>query len=225
MSLWHKEKPDSIGAAYDEAFRKIKWKSLSLDAAPIVVLDTETTGFDPSTDRILSVGLVTIKNDTIEINQTKEWIIQQDPSRIQQSSTVHGLLSTDLEDGSSEASFIDKFLPLIAGKVVVGHHIGYDTRMLAEAFKRHAKVRWMNPTIDTAHLAMQELVPFHRTGYANQRPPSLDAVCSQLSIYPTERHSAWGDALTTAEIFLTLCAHLRKRIGRNPRLRDLPLQK
>jgi len=224
MKLFRSKTPQSPeAAAYLESLRTLKLKQYQPELGPFIVLDTETSGMSVQSDRIVSAGVSIIRHNSIQMTENRAWFVDQGDISLKASSPVHGIISSDLKDGIDEIHFLKELLPILSGAVVVGHHIGFDAAMLHEAMQRQLGIKWKNPIIDTATMASHELHPFHRTGYANQQAPGLDDVCSQLSIYPMERHSAWGDAFTTAEIFLTLCARMRQRLGRPLRMADLPV--
>ena len=209
--------------AYVASVRSLRWKSLDPEAGPVVVLDTETTGMRVGRDRVLSVGLVVVEEGAVQLSRVRGWYLNPGAVGFSQSSRVHGILPEDVANGVDELTFLREFMPLVNGCVVVGHYTRFDAGMIDEMMKRLLGVRWMNPMVDTAQLAIRELPAFHRTGYARQPAPTLDEVCSQLGVYPTERHSAWGDAFTTAELYLLFCARMRQRLGRSLTLADLPV--
>jgi DNA polymerase-3 subunit epsilon len=189
-----------------------------------IVLDTETSGFKISSDRILSVAAFEVVNGVIRLSAGRKWIVFQPESRPTPATAIHGILPSETEKGVPEKQMLEELIPMLTGAVVVGHHMRFDAAMLNAALMRHFKIRFCSRILDTAHLAMRELVPFHKTGYANQRPPSLDEVCSQLNLPLTARHTAEGDAFLTAQLFLLLCGKIRRRLNRPLQLRDLPLK-
>ncbi len=73
-------------------------------------------------------------------------------------------------------------------------------------------------------MAMSELQSFRKTGYINQRPPSLEDLCAHFGLPPHDRHTAEGDAYLAAEFFLLMCGHIRQRRGRITKW-DLPIKK
>ncbi len=214
---------DPLVEAYRVSLDSMSYWKAHAERGSVVVIDTETSGFAVGTDRILSAAALIIENGCIQLSDSKAWLVRQEGVEVTESSRVHGLVPADLERGLSEREFLESLLPMLYGRVVVGHHIQFDVRMLDEAMRRVLGTKWRNPYIDTAQMAADELPAFHRTGYANQPLPSLDDVCSELSLYPMERHSAWGDAFTTAEIYLLLCARMRQRLKRPVEFRDLPI--
>lgn len=190
---------------------------------PVLVLDAETSGFNPATDHLLSLASIEVRGRDIAVNSARQWLIYQEDAEINEAVHVHGIMPSQTAAGKPEREVMREFLPLLAGHLVVGHHVGFDGAMLSSAARRHFGLRLKNPVVDTAVLAMRELIAFRKSGYPNQRPPSLDEVCSQLGIEMMDRHTASGDAFTTAEVFLLLCARLRRRLKRPVQFRDLPM--
>jgi len=190
-----------------------------------VVLDTETSGFDVATDRILSIALFEIVDGQIDIARSRKWIVFQSGMTPTSATAIHGILPSETREGTQERKVLEELLPLLTGAVVVGHHIRFDAAMLNAAMLRHFKTKFRNRLIDTAAMAMSELIAFHQTGYANQHPPSLDEVCSQLNLPVVARHTAEGDAFLAAQIFLLLGGRIRSRKNRPLQLRDLPVKR
>ncbi len=188
-----------------------------------VVLDTETSGFNVGINRILSIAFFEIVDGQIDMSRSRNWIVFQPGITPTAATAIHGILPSETQTGTEEKKVIGELIPLLTGAVVVGHHIHFDAAMLNEAMMRHFKTKFRNQIVDTASMAMVELIPFHRTGYANQRPPSLDEVCSQLDIPVVARHTAEGDAFLTAQVFLFLCGKIRRRL-QNRRLHRRSLQ-
>lgn len=189
------------------------------------VLDLETTGFNLHKDRILSVAITIVENGQFQMSTFQSWFVYQDLKEVNEATKIHGILPSQTQEGIPEKQMLETVIPLLAGAVIVGHHISFDAAMLNTALERHFSAPLKNQTLDTAYFASKELEAFRRTGYTNQRPPSMEDVCAQLNIPIAERHTAEGDVFTTAQIFLILRGRLRKRMKRNLLLRDFPLTK
>jgi DNA polymerase III subunit epsilon len=197
-----------------------------LQGMRFVIIDTETSGLNVETDRILSIALFEVIDGQIDLAQSRKWIVFQPVNAPTAATAIHGILPSETRKGIPEHQLLEELIPLLTGAIVVGHHISFDAAMINEAMMRHFKTKFSNRIIDTAMMAMHELVAFRKTGYANQRPPSLDEVCSQLNLPVVARHTAEGDAFTTAEIFLLLFGRIRRRLRRRPlQARDLPIQR
>ncbi len=189
------------------------------------VLDLETTGFDLHNDRILSVAVTIIEDGQFHIKSLQSWYVYQDLKEANEATKIHGILPSQTEKGTPEKLVLEQLIPLLEGTVIVGHHVAFDAAMLNVALERHFSVPLRNQLLDTAHFASSELEAFRRTGYANQRPPSMEEVSAQLNVPLAERHTAEGDVFTTAQIFLILRGRLKKRLKRPLLLRDFPFRR
>lgn len=188
-----------------------------------VVLDAETTGFDPARDRILSLAALPLQGGVLQLADLRAWMVYHSQAPMTEAVQIHGIMPADAREGAPESTVLEEVLPLLTGAVLVGHHVGFDVRMLNEALHRRFRVRLQNPMLDTAKLAMQVLDAFRKTGYVGQRTPSLEEVCTLLDLAPLERHTAPGDTFTTAELLLVLLARYARERRRPLVSGDLPI--
>ncbi|MBC2603768.1 3'-5' exonuclease [Puniceicoccus vermicola] len=216
---------DPVVAEYWKGCRKSFSRRAKVEDSHLVVLDAETTGLDRAKDQLLSLATVAVDRGEMVIGSFREWTIYQPETEWNQAIEVHGILPSKTAEGRPESEVIRECLPLFGSHLLVGHHIGFDLCLLNRAMREHCGVKLRNWSLDTAHLAMQELTAFRRTGYSNQRPPSLEEVCMQLGIEVVDRHTAAGDTFLTAQILIVLCADLRSRLRRPLRLSDLPIRR
>lgn len=220
--IWPWSKPANPQArTYLERNRKRPSRRRHAAETRFIVLDAETSGFDQTKDRMLSLATMRIENLELHVSDMQSWLIYQADAGLTEAVNVHGILPSETADGEPEARIMEALMPILGNSPIVGHHIGFDAKMIDQAFRRHFGIRLRNHLIDTAELAMRELDAFARTGYANQHPPTLEDVCSHLEIPMVDRHTAAGDTFTTAQVFLTLCARIQKRLKRDLQLRDL----
>lgn len=224
ISLKKKPNPPAFVQDYREQTHKLLSRKAPFESIRLVALDTEASGFEVGKDRILSIAVIELTANQIQLDQCVEWLVYQPGMVANKATEIHGILPSDTLRGLPETQMLEELLPRISGAIVVGHQIWFDAMMLNEALKRNYGIGFLNPTIDVALLAMNELQPFRKTGYINQRPPSIEDICAHLVLPITERHTAEGDAYMAAEIFLLLCGHLRRRRGRLKK-RDLPIKK
>ena len=224
MSWFSSKKLSPEAEAYVAGTPKRLSKKQPLDELCIVVVDAETSGFDVNQDRLLSLAAVPLRAREINIADVHSWLVYQANSGATDAAQIHGILPSDTRAGQSESRVMEELLPLLRGAVMVGHHIHFDAALIDHALRRRFGTGLRNPLLDTADLAQIAVDAFARTGYANQRPPTLDEVCSHLEIATMERHTAPGDAFTTAELFLLLCARLRQQLKRPLLVGDLPFK-
>jgi len=183
-----------------------------IDSVRFVVLDCETTGLNPTTDRIITIGAVGVFNGEIVIEDSFDALVKM--ARNSESVTVHGVTRDESRGGLEEADAVERFLEYLGDGVIVGHHIGHDVAMLDASCERHWGFRLVNRCVETMYLALH----LQAAGaFPNHRPAqrfTLDALCDRFGIAPHGRHTAAGDAFLTAQVFLRLQA-LAKRFGRD----------
>jgi DNA polymerase III subunit epsilon len=188
---------------FDWAEESTAWLDRPLAAVGYTVFDTETTGLDPAQgDEIVSVSAVRVVNGRLLRTETFERLVDPQRSVPAASTAFHGL-TADLLAGQPT---IDAVLPAFAryahDTVLVGHNVGFDLQFfrLKEA---RTGVRFGQPVLDTL-LLDAALHPDH-DGH------SLEAIAGRLGVALAGRHTATGDALITAEVFVRLLGVLEQR--------------
>jgi DNA polymerase-3 subunit epsilon len=208
-------KPPFI-SRYRQWFNATWSDDTAIDNVRFVVLDTETTGLNPHTDRIITIGAVAVQNGDILLDDSFEALIKM--TQNSSSVTVHGVTRDESRAGIDEPEALERFLEYLKDGVIVGHHIGHDIATFDEAYERHWGFRLFNRALDTMNLALH----FDKAGAFSGRPPikrfTLDALCDVFGVIPHDRHTASGDAFITAQVFLRL-RRLALKHGRGDLLR------
>jgi DNA polymerase-3 subunit epsilon len=191
-------------------------KDMPLSELEFVVFDTETTGLNPKNDQILSIGAVKLRRWEIVARERFECFLHQVYQPLPVNVALHGILPVHRERSLEEPAAIRAFLTYIGPSVLVGHHVGFDARMINAALREMGLGALYNHTVDTAGLARRLSPPIHPT-----RPEaySLDALADAYRLPLDDRHTAAGDAFLTALLFMKLMARLEKRGAKT--LRDL----
>lgn len=197
--------------AYQQSFEQAYLKKTPLRYIRFVVLDTETTGLDIKKDKILSIGAVAVKNQKIHIEDRFEYYVKQIYEGGKAGIKIHGILPKHNVDAQSPEKILIDLLAYLKNSVIVGHHIGFDFAVLNRAFQQHLGGQLRNKILDTALLAKRVQSPFYNTNIDNNQPHSLDALCLQYDVPVYNRHTAGGDAIITALLFLKLMGKLEKR--------------
>ena len=167
-----------------------------------VCIDSESTGFDPQKDSLVSIGGVGVCEG--EICLFDEFSIVMPVAYNTSAVTVHGITREAAAEGIEESEGLLLFFEWIADGVIVGHHIQHDLKLLNNACQRHFGSALRNVAIDT----MESFVQLRNHGgfpdiQDNQRF-SLDTLCDTFNIVPHDRHTALGDAFLTAQILLRI---------------------
>jgi DNA polymerase-3 subunit epsilon len=182
-----------------------------VDEVRFVVLDSETTGLNPRTDRLITIGAVAVSGGEILLDDAFDALIQvgENTSAV----TVHGVTRDESRAGLDEPDALERFLDYLRDGVIVGHHIGHDVATFDAAYERHWGARLLNRSMDTMDLTLH----LEKDGAFAGRPPirrfTLDALCELFGVIPHDRHTASGDAFITAQVLLRLLK-LASRHGR-----------
>lgn len=163
-----------------------------------IVLDTETTGFDPeSGDRIVEIGAVELHNH-VATGKTYHQYINPERSMPQEAFEVHGLGDEFLADKPKFAEVGQAFLDFIGDAKLVIHNAAFDMKFL------NAELGWMKlpqleweRAIDTLAIARRRFPG---------SPASLDALCRRFGIDNGARtlHGALLDSEILADVYLEL---------------------
>ncbi len=183
-------------------------QSQDFDKVRFVVFDTETTGFQLNTDRVLSIGAVCVTNGSILVNSSFEHFVQQEQFN-EKTVEIHGILHHDQRAELSEKQLLEKWLKYIGNSILVAHHAQFDIEMMNQMLRRHDLPKLKNQVLDTAKLYTATKSKTNiRTIDA-----SLDAIAEEYHLDVSDRHTAAGDALLSALVFLQTTSILRYQKG------------
>jgi len=169
-----------------------------------VIFDMETTGLDWKEDVILSIGAIGVAGNAIEISDFLEVYILQDKFS-PQSVAFNSVLKKGTNEKVVEAEGMIQLLNFVKDATLVGHNVNLDIEMINQALKRLDLGRLKNPLMDTNALYQRW------KGLPSETQTSLDDVCDALKIDKSDRNTAWGNAYTTALVFLKL----KRKLGIN----------
>lgn len=194
---------------YEDLFNE-NTRATPLDQATFVVLDTETTGLNPKTDRILSIGAFKVQGYHIKIDEGFEEFMQQSQYN-KESIAIHEILPGQSSQASDKKNLLESFLKYIGNAVLVGHHVDFDFQILKHAFQRNLGVHLKNKTYDTLHLLKRVDTHYQHSNLHQGHELGLDHICERYQIEIHQRHTATGDAFATALLFMKLLKKLEKR--------------
>lgn len=174
-----------------------------LEQARFVVIDMEATGPHPyAGDRAVSIALLELRG-LRPTGRAYERLL--DPGRPVSDAArrLHGLDREALRGKPRLEDVLAEVLDFLGTAVLVGHHIGFDLRLLNRALRARALRPLPHPWIDTALLY----------GAMTGRPvtATLEDVARFCHVPVMGRHTASGDARITAHVFVRLAARLAGR--------------
>ena len=172
---------------------------LSLDA---VVIDTETTGLDPRKARVIELAGVRLSaGKLVAGNSFRQLLRPADESIPAVTTRIHGIDDAMVAGSPLFADVWPRFNTFLGQTLVIGHAVGFDLAVLKRECDL-AGLPWRRPrTLDTRQLA--QIAAPELAGY------SLDQLAAWTGVDVADRHSALGDAITAARVFLALVPKLR----------------
>jgi DNA polymerase III subunit epsilon len=203
-----KIKPRDFVLHYEKLQERKLPNSRRVEELRFLVMDTETTGVNPRSDFILSYGAVEVHGMTIPVQTTKEYYLKT--KRLgREAIKVHEIVNPF--QSISRERLIREFLEDAAGKILVGHHLGFDLAMMKKAGRSFGLRKINNPCLDTMDLAIRlDMGRQYDPKMVNYKNYSLDKLCGHYRISLDDRHTAAGDAFLTAQLLVKLLKKAHK---------------
>lgn len=161
--------------------------SLPLD---YVVIDFETTGFNPYNDKIIQVAAVKYRNHEL-VDQFVSYVNPERPipSRI---TSLTGITNYRVSDAPTIAEVLPLFLAFLDTNIIVAHNASFDMRFLKSNVNMLGLPEPKNNVIDTVFLAKKYMkhAPNHK----------LETLKRMLGIRLSS-HNAFDDCITCAAVY------------------------
>ena len=174
-----------------------------LESIDYTVFDTETTGLYPAHgDEIIQIGASRIVNGKLLSSDCFDQLVDPKRTISEASILIHGIRPAMVRGKPSIAEVLPAFKAFANDTVLVGHNVAFDMRFL-KLKEAVSGVRFDQPVLDT--MLLSSLV------HPNEASHDLDSIGARFGITVSGRHTAVGDALATAKVFLKLIPLLRER--------------
>ena len=167
-----------------------------LNELSFTVFDTETTGLNPAEgDQIIQIGAARIVNGKLLRQESFEQLVN--PGRLIPAATVsiHGITQDMVKGKPPITEVLPAFYTFAQDTVLVAHNAAFDMKFL-QLQERHTGLVFNHPVLDT--LLLSAVV------HPNQESHRLEAIAERFNITVLGRHTALGDAIVTAEVWLRL---------------------
>jgi DNA polymerase III subunit alpha, Gram-positive type len=168
--------------------------------SPFIVLDLETTGLSPYSNKITEIAAMKIQNgkliDTFHTLVNPQVPI---PSFI---TRLTGITNELVSSSPKISEVLPSLKEFIEETPIVAHNAAFDLKFLAHNFMIHANHQLLNRAVCTRKLATRLL---------NDLPSKkLSCLCEYYNIENSQAHRALSDTQATVEVFNHFCNQLKQ---------------
>ncbi|KEA64305.1 DNA polymerase III epsilon subunit [Marinobacterium lacunae] len=167
----------------------------------VVSLDCETTSLDVNRAEILSIGAVRIQGTKVKTSDRLDLRLKPPQSLSGESIKVHKIRASDLSDGIEIEEAMDLLLNFIGNRPILGYYVNYDIRVIDKFLRPVYGFGLPNKAIELSHVYHDIIKWKHVGGDIDLR---FDTIASKLDIPIIQRHTALGDAITVALMYVRL---------------------
>ncbi|OPX56745.1 DNA polymerase-3 subunit epsilon [Oceanospirillum multiglobuliferum] len=164
-----------------------------------IALDLETTSLDPESADILSIGAVKVRGKKVVTSERLDIKLQKPETLTAESIKIHKIRGIDLHGGEALGDALVELLNFIGNRPIMGYYIDFDIAVL----NRHIRPRYgfslPNKVIELSHLYQQKV---QRANPELQPDLHFEKIAEKLSVPIMGRHTAVGDAITTALMYV-----------------------
>jgi len=194
-----------------------------MSEVPLLAMDFETTGLDPVSNSIVSVGMVPFTLDGIRLGESRHWVVRPRLPLNQSSITIHNITHSDIDKAPELEDILEEMFELLKGRIPVVHYRNIERQFLDRALKARLDEGFSFPVLDT--MAIEAFLhPDRRPGgwqrLLGKKPVSIRLADSRrrygLPHYTS--HNALIDAIATAEL---LQAQIQHHFSRQTPIKDL----
>lgn len=167
------------------------------------VIDFETTGLDPSVDRVIEMGIVCFDDGVM--TGSHNWLVDPGMPVPAESTAVHGITDEMLRGQPAFEQAWSEIRVQLEGRLPVAYNAGFDKRFLLAELERmgeniwgehlppamQSDVEWIDPLV-----WVRELFP--------DQSAKLGEICAHLAIPLEDAHRAANDAAATGKVLLAM---------------------
>ena len=168
----------------------------SLAELAYTVFDTETTGLQPSQgDEILQIGATRIVAGKLRRQEVFDQLVDPQRDIPPAGIPIHGITPEMVAGQPPIGQVLPAFHAFARDTVLVAHNAAFDMRFL-QLKEQATGLRFEQPVLDT--LLLSAVI------HPQQESHRLEAIAERLGVTILGRHTALGDAMVTAEVFLKM---------------------
>ena len=167
----------------------------------LVSLDCETTSLDVKQGEIVSIGAVKVKGNKVLASERLDLKLKPPKSLNGDSIKIHKIRESDLVEGIDLEDALEQVIEFVGNRPILGYYVNYDIRMLDKYIRPQFGFGLPNKAVELSHV-YHDIIKWKSIG--GNVDLRFDTISKQLDIPMIERHTAIGDALTVALMYVRL---------------------
>lgn len=169
---------------------------------PIAFIDVETTGRDPTNDRIVEMGIVLGVGG--EVVKTFNWLFNPGRPIPAEISAIHGITDADVADKPSFADTALEILEALAGSIPAAYNASFDRNFLLAELERAGIRAPSPPPAVRREVDWMDPLTFARELYKAEESRALGDMATRLGIELVQAHRATDDAVAALKVLYVL---------------------
>ena len=171
------------------------------DGDEVVVLDCETSIFDKKKGELLSVAAVRVRGNKIRLSEALDLTVKSSAPTDPNAVRVHYLRREDREEGVAPSEAIERVLDFIGNRPICGFYIEYDQAVLNRYIKELYNFKLPNKFIEVSQIYVKRKSMYRPQTYLDL---TFEGLARDLEVPVIERHTAIGDVISTALMYIKL---------------------
>lgn len=171
------------------------------EGSEVVSLDLETTSLDVNKASILSIGAVRISGKRVKTSDRLDIALKPPADLTAESIKIHKIRAQDLAEGIELREALEQVLEFVGNRPILGYYVNYDIRVLSKYLRQEFGFDLPNRAIELSHVYHDIIKWKHVGGDVDLR---FDTIASKLNMPIIQRHTALGDAITVALMYVRL---------------------
>jgi DNA polymerase-3 subunit epsilon len=169
-----------------------------------IALDLETTGLDPTRDRIVEIGAIAIHRGDIVLHDYFHRVLSGSGIITAENRIVHGVTAKEQYDGAALADALEALIAWVGDAPFVGFFTEFDVKFLRTAITSHTH-KAAAKSFAANHIDVQRIAP---ALFPDVKAKSLGEWTKAMKSPIRKQHRALADALATAHLLQRILAKL-----------------